>query len=295
MKNSNEEIAVKVSMNTIIGNLVLFLVKLVAGLIGNSLAMISDAVHSLSDVLSTVIVMIGIKLASKEADDDHPYGHERFENVAAIILAGILVATGIGIGYNGIQTILAANYSSIIIPGRIALIAAILSIIAKEAMYWYMRNAANKINSGALMADAWHHRSDALSSIGSFIGIFGAQIGYPVMDSVASLVISLLIVKVSVDIFRDAISKMTDQAADEEIEKEICKIALAQDGVLGVDKLKTRIFGERIYVDIEIRLDRLTPLHLSHDIAHDVHDFIEEEIPNVKHCMVHVNPDPEPE
>ncbi len=291
MDKNNEQIAMRVSRNIIIVNVVLFIYKLIAGIIGHSLAMISDAVHSLSDVLSTIIVMIGIKLSNKEADKEHPYGHERFESVAAIILAGILIATGIGIGYSGIQTILAGDYSSIIIPGRIALIAAIISILVKEAMYWYTRKAAKKTDSGALMADAWHHRSDALSSIGSFIGILGAQIGFPVMDAVASLVISLIIIKVSIDIFRDATSKMTDRAVDEETQEQIREIALAHDHVLAIDQLKTRMFGNKIYVDIEIRLDKDISLDVSHDIAHEVHDAIEEQIDNVKHCMVHVNPD----
>ena len=294
MKKSNEKIAMDVSRNIIIGNIILFIFKLMGGIIGYSAAMISDAVHSISDVLSTIIVIIGIKLANKDADKEHPYGHERFESVAAIILAGILIATGIGIGYSGVQTILAGDYSSIIVPGRIALIAAIISIIVKELMYWYTRKFAKKFNSGALMADAWHHRSDALSSIGGFVGIIGSQMGFPVMDSVASLVISFFIIKVSVDIFRDAISKMTDRAVDEEIEKHIYDIALTREDVLAVDRVKTRMFGEKIYVDIEIRLDRLTPLYISHEIAHDVHDSIEEEVPHVKHCMVHVNPEIEP-
>lgn len=294
MKKSNEKIAMDVSRNIIIGNIILFIFKLMGGIIGHSAAMISDAVHSISDVLSTIIVIIGIKLANKDADKEHPYGHERFESVAAIILAGILIATGIGIGYSGVQTILAGDYSSIIVPGRIALIAAIISIIVKELMYWYTRKFAKKFNSGALMADAWHHRSDALSSIGGFVGIIGSQMGFPVMDSVASLVISFFIIKVSVDIFRDAISKMTDRAVDEEIEKHIYDIALTREDVLAVDRVKTRMFGEKIYVDIEIRLDRLTPLYISHEIAHDVHDSIEEEVPHVKHCMVHVNPEIEP-
>lgn len=290
MKGTNEQIAIRVSWHTIIGNVVLFAVKLVAGIIGHSAAMISDAVHSLSDVLSTIVVIIGVKLSNKEADKEHPYGHERFESVAAIILAGILLATGLGIGYSGVQTILVGDYSLITIPGTIALIAAIISIVGKEAMYWYTRAAAKQINSGALMADAWHHRSDALSSIGSFIGILGARIGFPVMDSLASLIISFFIVKVSVDIFLDAISKMTDRAIDEHMEEQILKVALARKEVLGVDKLKTRMFGNKIYVDMEIRLDMFDPLHISHDIAHSIHDEIEEKFPSVKHCMVHVNP-----
>lgn len=290
MSKTNEEIAIIVSRNTIVGNIILFIFKLIAGLVGHSVAMLSDSVHSLSDILSTVIVIIGVKLANKEADQDHPYGHERFESVAAIILSGILLATGFGIGYSGIRTVFAGDYSSLVIPGRIALIAAIVSIIVKEGMYWYMRQAAKQTNSSVLMADAWHHRSDAFSSIGSFVGILGAQIGFPVMDSLASLVISVFIIKVAIDIFRESVSKMTDKAVDNATKKQICNIAIAQDNVLGVDQLKTRMFGDKIYVDIEIIVDRSVPLHVSHDIAHDVHDAIEAEIPSVKHCMVHVNP-----
>ena len=291
MGENREQIAINVSRNTVIGNIAMFVLKLIAGLVGHSAAMISDAIHSLTDVLSTITVMIGVKLANKEADEDHPYGHERFESVAALIIAGILLATGLGIGYSGLKTVFSGDYDSIIIPSTVALVAAVISLLAKEVMYWYTRNAAKKINSPALMADAWHHRSDALSSIGSFIGILGAQIGFPVMDSLASLVISLFIVKVSIKILLDAISRMTDRAVDDDIQKQIRSIALAQEDVRGVDQLKTRMFGDKIYVDIEIRLDKLTPLYDSHEIAHFVHDAIEETMPNVKHCMVHVNPD----
>jgi cation diffusion facilitator family transporter len=290
MKGTNEQIAMRVSWNTIIGNVVLSAFKLVAGLLGHSAAMLSDAIHSISDVMSTVIVMIGVKLANKKEDKEHPYGHERFESVAAIILAVILCATGLGIGYGGVHTIIAGEYSSITIPGTLALIAAIISIIVKEAMYWYTRAAAKKINSSALMADAWHHRSDALSSIGSFVGIFGARIGFPVLDSVACLVICFFILKASIDIFRDAINKMTDRACDDDIEDQIRTVVLAQENVLGIDQLKTRLFGDKIYVDVEISLDGFAPLHITHDVAHNVHDAIEEKFPDVKHCMVHVNP-----
>lgn len=207
MEKTKEQIAMRVSTNTIIGNVLLSVLKLLAGIFGKSAAMLSDAVHSLSDVMSTLIVMIGVKLANKKADREHPYGHERFECVAAIILAAILCATGIGIGYKGVQNIVAGNYGDLAVPGIIALAAAILSIAAKEGMYWYTRAAAKKIDSSALMADAWHHRSDAFSSIGSFIGILGARVGYPVLDSVACLVICFFIVKAAYDIFMDAIGK----------------------------------------------------------------------------------------
>jgi len=290
MKNENERIAMRVSRNSIIGNVVLSLFKLIAGLLGRSAAMLSDAVHSLSDVFSTVIVMIGVKLANKEADREHPYGHERMESVAAILLAVILCATGIGIGYQGVTAIFDSSRTAPAMPGLVALIAAILSIIVKEAMYWYTRAAAKKINSSALMADAWHHRSDAFSSIGSFIGIFGARMGFPMMDSLACLVICLFIVKASVDIFRDAVSKMVDKACDADTEEKIRGIIRSQENVLGIDQLKTRLFGDKAYVDVEISVNGALPLDAGHGIAHHVHDAVETALPNIKHCMVHVNP-----
>ena len=210
--------------------------------------------------------------------------------MAALLLAVLLGITGLGIGWSGLRTIMAKNYHTIAIPGIFALIAAVISIVAKESMYWYKRAAAKKTNSGALMADAWHHRSDALSSVGSLLGIFGARIGFPVLDSVASLVICLFILKVSVDIFRDAISKMVDRACDDQTIAKIRELILAQDNVEGIDVLKTRLFGDKIYIDVEISVHAGTSLLASHDIAHIVHDILEEQIPNVKHCMVHVNP-----
>lgn len=290
MNKSNEQIAMHVSRNTIIANLALSAFKLTAGLLGRSAAMLSDAVHSLSDVLSTVVVIIGVRLANQTADKEHPYGHERFESVAAIILSVLLGVTGLGIGYSGLRTILSGNSEAMSIPGLLALIAAIVSIAVKEGMYWYTKAAARRIDSGALMADAWHHRSDALSSIGSFVGILAARIGFPILDSVAALVICLFILKAAVAIFRDAIGKMTDRACGDDMEERLRALILAQPEVLGIDLLQTRIFGDKIYVDVEICADGQSPLHISHDIAHGVHDAIEKEFPKVKHCMVHVNP-----
>ena len=186
----------KLSLVSIIGNAVLSGFKLFAGLSGHSSAMLSDAIHSLSDVLTTVIAWVGVKLSRKGADGSHPYGHERFECVASLILGLVLLATGIGVGKVGITNIISKEYEILAIPDTVALIAAVVPILGKETVYWYTRHYAKIINSAAFMADAWHHRSDAFSSIGSFIGIGGAMLGYPILDSVASVVICLFIVKV---------------------------------------------------------------------------------------------------
>ena len=158
VKQKQENLAMRVSAVTILGKLVLTVFKLAAGILAHSGAMISDAVHSASDVLSTFVVIAGVKLSGKESDKEHPYGHERFECVAAVILSVMLAITGAGIGWAGIQTIL-GDAAELVIPGRLALVAAVISIVSKEAMYWYTRNAAKKLDSSALMADAWHHRS----------------------------------------------------------------------------------------------------------------------------------------
>ena len=284
------KVANRVSFITIIGNVILSVVKFLAGIIAHSNAMISDAVHSASDVFSTIVVIIGIKLASKEADKEHPYGHERLECVAAIVLAMVLVITGLGIGAEALKNIVQGNYSDLQVPGILALIAAIVSIVSKEAMYWYTRYYAKKIDSSALMADAWHHRSDAFSSIGALVGIGGARVGFPVMDSIASLVIFVFIVKAAYDIFKDAMDKMLDHSCDEETEKQIYDCVMKNEHVRGIDLLQTRIFGNKIYVDVEIQLYASYTLEEAHNIAETVHKDIEDSFPKVKHIMVHVNP-----
>lgn len=289
MKDS-KTIVNRVSTVTIAGNIVLSILKAFAGILAHSSAMISDAIHSMSDVCSTIIVLIGIRIASKEPDKEHPYGHERMECVAAIILAMILFMTGLGIGIDAMQTITEGNYGDLQVPGKLALIAAVVSIICKEAMYWYTRYYAKRIDSGALMADAWHHRSDALSSVGAFVGIGGAMMGFPVMDAVASLVIFFFIAKAAYEIFKDAMDKMVDRSCDEETEMEIRNCVLCHQEVQGIDMLQTRIFGNKIYVDVEILLDGSYTLQAAHDIAETVHDDIEQNFPKVKHIMVHVNP-----
>lgn len=285
-----EKVAMKVSKVSIIANLALTILKLAAGVIAHSGAMISDAIHSASDVFSTIVVIIGIKISGKASDKDHPYGHERMECVAAIVLATILAATGLGIGYTAVEKIAGGNYANLVVPGMMALVAAILSIVMKEGMYQYTRVYAKKIDSGALMADAWHHRSDALSSVGALIGIAGARMGFPILDPVASVVICFFIEKAAYEIFMDAVDKMVDKACDEEVEAELTECALSQEGVQGVDLLHTRVFGNKIYVDIEIRVDGEMRLRDAHGIAEHVHDAIEKNFPKVKHIMVHVNP-----
>jgi cation diffusion facilitator family transporter len=288
--SSMEQTAMRVSKISIVVNVLLSAGKLAAGILASSGAMLSDAVHSASDVFSTIIVMIGIRMSGKAADREHPYGHERMECVAAILLAVVLALTGFKIGASGLEKISSGNYGELAVPGILALVAAVVSVLVKEWMYWYTRFYAKKIKSPALMADAWHHRSDSLSSIGAFIGILGARLGFQVMDPAASVVICLFILKAAYDIFKDAIDKMLDTACDPSLEKELREFVLIQSGVQGIDLLRTRTFGSRIYVDVDIRADGSMSLREAHGIAEHVHDEIEGQFEQVKHIMVHVNP-----
>ena len=210
--------------------------------------------------------------------------------MAAIILAVVLFATGLGIGIGGVNKIIEGSAGSMEVPGMIALIAAVVSISIKEWMFWYTRGAAKKINSGALMADAWHHRSDALSSVGAFVGILGARLGFPVLDPLASVIICIFIVKASYDIFADAVRKMIDESCSRETVEQMRSVILDQKGVRGIDDIRTRKFGARVYVDVEICMDGNLPLRKAHETAEKVHLKIEEKFAPVKHCMVHVNP-----
>ena len=286
----NEKTAMQVSMVSILVNVALSAGKFAAGALARSGAMISDAVHSASDVFSTFVVIVGIRLSGKKADRDHPYGHERMECVAAIVLAVVLAITGLEIGAGGMQKILGGRYEELAVPGALALAAAVCSVLVKEGMYWYTRFYAKKIKSPALMADAWHHRSDSLSSVGAFIGILGARLGFPVMDAAASVIICAFILKAAYDIFQDAIDKMVDKACDEDTERRLTELVMAQQGVKGIDSLRTRTFGSRVYVDVEILADGNLSLYESHAIAERVHDEIEARFKEVKHIMVHVNP-----
>ena len=284
----DKKLANRVSVITIIVNLLLSLLKFIVGFIGKSQALVSDAVHSASDVVSTIAVMFGVNMSAKQSDTDHPYGHERIESIFSIILAMMLFVTGIGIGISAVKIIISG--ADIEIPSKITLAAAAVSIAVKEWMYHYTKRTAKKINSSAMLADAWHHRSDALSSIGSLIGIGGAHLGFKIFEPIASVVICIFIAKAAIDIFMDAVNRLVDHScSDEEIE-EIRKCIEEIDGVKRIDKLMTRRFGAKIYVDLEIAEDPNITLLEAHKVAETVHDHIENKLPQVKHCMIHVNP-----
>lgn len=283
--------AMRVSIISIIINLFLASLKLFAGIFGNSKALIADAIHSASDVFTTVIVIVSLFVSSKSPDKEHQYGHQKYESLATLILGGLLGYVGIKIGIDGISSIIEKSYLDITAPTLITAIAAVVSIAVKEIMFHATMRVAKKEHSSALKADAWHHRSDALSSIGSLIGVVFAMCGFPIMDAIASVIICIFILKTSIDIIIESVKSLTDSACDQKTIKRLRKIILSVDGVSGIDLLKTRVFGSGFYVDVEISVDAKLSLEDAHSIAEKVHDKIEEKIPEVLHCMVHMNPE----
>ncbi len=290
IEKKNEQVAMRISAISIGGNVVLSILKLFAGIVAKSGAMVSDAVHSLSDVFSTLIVIVGIKWAAKESDTDHPYGHEKFESVASMFLAMMLFATAILIGYNGIEALISGDYAVAETPGKLALVAAVISVVVKEWMYLITKKAAKQINSGALLADAWHHHTDALSSIGSFVGILAARMGFMAGDAIASLLICLMILHASYEIMKDALDKMLDKSWDNESVEAMRAAILSNEEVIRIDDLKTRLFGPRVYAEVEITVHKYLSFVEAHDVAEKVHRDIERRFADIKHCMVHVNP-----
>ena len=289
---TRRQLALHVSGTAIIWNALLSACKLCAGVLASSGAMVSDAVHSFSDVISSLIVIVGVSLGNPTPDEKFPYGHERLECVAAIIIAALLCATGGGIGYSGLRKIFFGGTDSLAIPGRLALFVAIVSIALKESLYWYTRAAAKRNDSGILFAAARHHRADALASLGGLIGIWGARMGVPVMDPIACVLISLLVIKVAYDIFVDAVHKLTDMSCDEAEARRLYANILSHHDVLAIDDLRTRLFGDKLYVDVDIGVCGTLSLTEAHDIADRVQVCLTRDFPKVKHCMVHVNPHP---
>lgn len=282
------KVATKVSIITVIVNVVLSVVKIIIGTFGKSSSIVADGIHSMTDVFTTVIAYIGVKLSAKKADADHQYGHEKFEPVMSKVLATVLIVTALMIGYNGFKNIFRA--SELVTPSKLNLIAATLSIVTKEWMYHYTLKAATKIKSSALKADAWHHRSDAMSSIGSLIGVAGAILGFKFFDPLAAIVIAIIILKIAIQIYLKSVDEVMDKSADDETLAQIRKLVMSVEGVISLDVLLTRQHASLLYVDLEIGVKGDLTLWAAHEIAEEVHEEIEKAIEAVKHCMVHVNP-----
>ncbi len=287
------DIAMCVSFVGIAVDILLSLVKLAAGLLGHSQALVSDAIHGCTDVFSVLVVIIGVTWSEKGCDENHPYGHDKYEAVAGLLLSGMLLVSGAMIGIGALHTIIHAHWQTEEIPSSLAIGAAILSILGKEAMFFYTLKAAHTLKSTALRASAWHNHLDALVSVGSLVGVLCSRMGFGWADSMASLVIAIFIVKTSLEIAHDSISKLDDHAMESEKVEAMKKLIVAQKGVLSLGDLKTRLSGNRAHVDLNIIVDGKLPVWQGHQIAHTTRLAIEDAFPEVKSCMIHVNPDKE--
>jgi len=285
--------ATRVEIIGVTTNLLLFAFKLAAGILGKSGAMISDAIHTASDVFADLIAITGLQLSKKKEDKEHQYGHEKIECVFTSVLGVVLLLVGLSVGRTaatGIFKYMSGDHSYIAQPGIVAIIAAIVSIVSKELLYQYVIRKARKLNSPTLKATAWHHRSDSLSSIGALIGIVGARFGITILDAVASLIICVIVVKIGIGILATSIKNLIDTSADADEEKRIMDICKTFPGVEEVVNIKTRQFGHKIYVEATIGCRNDLTLEDGHAIAESLHDKLEKEEHDIKHVFIHVDP-----
>ena len=275
-------------------NVVLLVFKFVAGILGHSAAMVADAVHSLSDFVTDIIVLVFVRISSKPEDKSHDYGHGKYETLAMTIIGMALLVVAIGIVYSGIEKIMVwARGGLLEAPGMLALWAALLSVVLKEGVYRYSMVKAKELNSQALEANAWHHRSDALSSIGTAVGIGGAILlgqRWTVLDPVASVIVGLFIVKVAIYLLRDGIGDLMEHSLPDEVEDEILRLAASVDGVTKPHELRTRRIGNHYAIELHILMDGDIPLREAHEKASEVEDLLRRQYGDETHVAVHVEP-----
>ena len=275
-------------------NVVLLLFKFVAGIVGHSAAMVADAVHSLSDFVTDVIVLVFVHISGKPKDKSHDYGHGKFETLAMTVIGLALLVVAVGIVYSGMTKIIDwANGTDLEGPGMLALWAALLSIVLKEGVYRYSMVKARELNSQAVEANAWHHRSDALSSLGTAIGIGGAIFlgkRWTVLDPIASVVVGMFIVKVAIDLLRRGIGDLMEQSLPDAVEEEMLQMVGAIPGVVEPHNLRTRRIGNHYAIELHIRMDGDISLRESHDKASEVEDMLRNRYGEDTHVAVHVEP-----
>lgn len=275
-------------------NVILLLFKFVSGIVAHSSAMVADAVHSLSDFVTDIIVLVFVHISGKPEDKDHEYGHAKYETLAMTIIGVALLLVAVGIVYNGLTKIIVWVQGGVLkAPGMLALWAALLSVLLKEAVYHYSMAKARKLNSQAVEANAWHHRSDALSSIGTAIGIGGAIFlgqRWAVLDPVASIVVGVFIIKVSVELLRNGIGDLMEHSLPEEVEGEILRLAASVPGVVEPHELRTRRLGNHYAIELHILMDGNITLCEAHDKASEVEEILRAHYGSETHIAVHVEP-----
>lgn len=288
MNNSRYEEATKVTLISILWNVILTFIKILGGILGKSNAMIADGLHSASDIISSIGVLIGNKIAKTPNDKEHNYGHEKAETLVSFLLSMLLIGVALKISLNGFNSLL--HLDDVQVPTFLPLIISVISIVIKEYQYRITIKVAKKINSPSLKADAWHHRSDALSSVAAFVGIGGSLLGFKALDPIATVVVGLFVAKVGLDIFKDAINELMDYSIDENDESQIIAIANCTDGVLNIGELRTRKHGSMAYVDLTICVNKDLTVLQGHEIANKLEISILEDLQIVKGITVHVEP-----
>lgn len=277
-----------------VGNLFLTVGKIIAGVVGKSSAMIADGVHSLSDLVTDIIVIAFIKTSAKERDDDHRYGHGKFETFATMLISFALLFVGVGILWASSRKVIDSIQGELLDqPGYIALYAALLSIVVKEGLYWYTKKTGQRVNSPAMIANAWHHRSDAFSSIGTALGISGAILlgeKWRVLDPIAGVIVSFFILKVAWEIANPSIKELLEGSLPEEIETDVIDIIKNNKGVKGFHNLKTRKIGDVYAFDVHIKVNKDLSVEHSHDIATEIEDSIKDKYGSQSHIGIHVEP-----
>jgi cation diffusion facilitator family transporter len=277
----------KVSFISILVNSLLSIAKVFVGFSYHSKVLIADGLHSVSDIASTIVVLISIKLSQTPADEKHPYGHGKAESIGTAILGFMLISSGVFLVRDAATTIISGNLR---IPGKIALWVAVISIISKEVLYQYTVKIGRKIKSKGLIADAHHHRSDAFSSLAALIGIAGARLGLPILDPIFALVVAVFIAKIGIDILKDAIHELMDGVMDEEKISEFREKAFQVKGVKKVEDIKLRPYGPKYYIDLSVSVDDELSVAKGHEVAVKVREKLREYNSEVKEVMVHIDP-----
>lgn len=288
MENRYTE-STKVTILSIILNIILTILKIVSGIFGKSSAIIADGIHSASDILTSIGILIGNYFSKKPRDLEHPYGHERIETIVSFILSAVLIFIAIKIGFDGILSLLSP--SNIVTPTILPLIISVVSILVKEFQFRITIRVANKLNSPSLKADAWHHRSDALSSIAAFIGIGGAILGIKFLDPLASITVALIVIKVGFDIFKSSFNDLIDRSIDDNDIKDIKALTLTHSEILSIKSFKSRRHGAFAYIDMTITLNRNLTLFEAHKIADDLEKEIIFKFNYIKEINIHTEPE----
>ena len=278
----------KITVISILLNIGLTILKILAGILGNSTAIIADGLHSASDIITSIGILIGNKISRKPRDDEHQYGHEKAESLVSFILAAVLIGIALKIGYDGFKDLI--NINNILVPNALPLVVALISIAVKEYQYQITIRVAKKINSSSLKADAWHHRSDEFSSIAAFIGIGGAMLGFKILDPIASIIVAIVVIKVGIEILKSACDELMDSSISKEDIREIKSLIDNNKKIYGIKDFKSRKYGSIAYIDMSIFIDKSKTLEEAHDIADNLEHSIISNLNYIKEINIHTEP-----